>query len=207
MSTKNAKTTRRCFLGKAAALISAPYFIPAKVLGADGGVSPSNRIYMGGIGIGGRGGSDLGALMAEREVHFIANCDVRKAQREKIKGEIDAKNRNQDCKSYIDFRELLARSDIDAVLIATSDRWHAPLATLAMKAGKDVYSEKPCSFSIAQSQALRAAARGRRVVRQRAEIGLVRKGKAVKVELRVTCQPFAYGRGSFILLILEGLNS
>jgi predicted dehydrogenase len=160
MSTQNAKTTRRSFLRhSAAAIIGAPYFIPAKVLGADGGVSPSNRIYMGGIGIGGRGGGDLHALMAESEVQFIANCDVRRERREKVKGEIDGKNGNKDCKSYIDFRELLARTDIDAVLIATSDRWHAVLATMAMKAGKDVYSEKPASFSIAQSQALRAAAR------------------------------------------------
>lgn len=159
MSTKTTRTTRRAFLKGAAALIGAPYFIPSTVLGAEGGVSPSNRIYMGGIGIGSRGGSDLGALMAEPEVQFIANCDVRKERREAIKTTIDGKNRNKDCKSYVDFRELLARPDIDAVLIATSDRWHAALATMAMRAGKDVYSEKPASFSIAQSQALRAAAR------------------------------------------------
>jgi hypothetical protein len=159
MSTKSRKATRRTFLKGAAAAIGVPYFIPSTVLGADGGVSPSNRIYMGGIGVGSRGGSDLGALMAETGVQFIANCDVRKDRREGVKATIDAKNKNKDCQSYIDFRELLARKDIDAVLIATSDRWHAALSTMAMKAGKDVYSEKPAAFSIAQCQALRAAAR------------------------------------------------
>ena len=82
---------------------------------------------MGGIGIGGRGSADLGhGILPEKDVQFVAVCDVRKDRREAVKRMVDAKYGNQDCATYIDIREFLAtRTDIDAVLIATSDRWHA----------------------------------------------------------------------------------
>ena len=92
--------------------------------------------------------------MREPDTQFIANCDVRADRRNSVKTVIDQHYGSKDCVSYRDFRELLARKDIDAVLIATSDRWHAMLGSYAMKAGKDVYCEKPCSMDIGQSRGL-----------------------------------------------------
>ena len=154
---------RRQFLKRAAwagGAVAAPFIVPASALGRDGAVAPSERIVMGGIGIGGRGTSDLQVTMGERDVQFVAVCDVRKDRREAVKKMVDDKYGNADCKTYIDLREFLAtRPDIDAVLIATSDRWHATASVLAMRAGKDVYCEKPGSMTIAQGQAVVQAAR------------------------------------------------
>ncbi|HEY3323534.1 MAG TPA: Gfo/Idh/MocA family oxidoreductase [Planctomycetota bacterium] len=152
-------TTRRGFLTGAIAAATAPYFIPAKALGADGNVAPSERIVMGGIGIGGRGTGDLGNLIHFADCQFVAVADTRKDNRDRVTNMINQKNGNKDCASLIDFRELLARTDIDAVLIAISDRWHTPMSVFAMRAGKDVYCEKPCSFSIAEGRVLADTAR------------------------------------------------
>ena len=115
---------------------------------------PSERIVLGGIGIGHRGTYDLGCFLEEPDVQFVAICDVKAERRAAIKKKADDKYGNQDCATYRDLRELLARSDIDAVLIATGPNWHATAAILAANAGKDVYCEKPCTKNIAQSLAL-----------------------------------------------------
>ena len=162
MSEKAAHLNRRRFLKtavQAGALLAAPYVIPGAVLGKDGGVLPSERITLGGIGIGNRGGYDLGCFLQEPDVRFLAICDVKAARREAVKKMADSKYGNQDCAMYRDFRELLARPDIDAVLIATGPNWHATAAIAAAKAGKDVYCEKPCSKNIAQSLELAATFR------------------------------------------------
>jgi hypothetical protein len=162
MSEKAAHLNRRRFLKtvvQAGALLAAPYVIPGAVLGKDGGVLPSERITLGGIGIGNRGGYDLGCFLQEPDVRFMAICDVKAARREAVKKMADSKYGNQDCAMYRDFRELLARPDIDAVLIATGPNWHATAAIAAAKAGKDVYCEKPCTKNIAQSLELAATFR------------------------------------------------
>jgi hypothetical protein len=148
---------RRRFLKtavQAGALLVAPQVIPIGVLGKDGSVPPSERIVLGGIGIGNRGTYVLGCFLQEPDVQFVAVCDVRANRREAVKKMVDAKYGNQDCAMYIDMRDLLARSDLDAVLIATGPNWHATASILAAKAGKDVYCEKPCTKNIAQSLAL-----------------------------------------------------
>src|SRR5512137_428024 len=148
---------RRSFLKTAAqvgALLMAPQVVRGAVLGRDGGVAPSDRIVLGGIGIGGRGTYDLGCFLEEPDVQFVAVCDVKAARREAIKKKADTKYNNHDCATYRDMRELLARSDIDAVLIATGPNWHVTATILAANAGKDVYCEKPCTKNIAQSLAL-----------------------------------------------------
>ena len=106
---------------------------------------------MGGIGIGHRGTYDLGCFLEQPDVRFVAVADVKAARREAVKKMVDAKYGNRDCATYRDLRELLARQDIDAVLIATGPNWHATAAMLAANAGKDVYCEKPCTKNIAQS--------------------------------------------------------
>ncbi|MHC4503677.1 MAG: Gfo/Idh/MocA family protein, partial [Planctomycetota bacterium] len=135
---------RRRFLKGAAtaagAAVAFPAIAPSRVLGAE---SPSNTIVMGTIGIGGRGRYDMGAFMGNGDVRMVAVCDVQGGRRKGAKNSVDRKYRNHDCKAYIDPRELLARKDIDAVLIATGDNNHSMMAILAARAGKDMYCEKP----------------------------------------------------------------
>jgi hypothetical protein len=152
--------SRREFLKRSAAVAAAPYLVSAAALGRDGKVAPSEKIIMAGIGIGNRGSHDLNWMIPEPDVQFVAICDAKKAQRQAVKNIIDTRYGNTDCKMYSDIREFLAlRTDVDAVLIATGDRWHALAATLAMRAGKDVYSEKPSSMTIAEGQGVVEAAR------------------------------------------------
>src|ERR1051325_4877761 len=153
--------TRRDFL-RATALttLAAPTLIPGSALGLNGAVPPSERIVLGGMGVGGRGTGVLNWMLPEKDVQFVAICDAKKAQRVAIKRLVDDKYGNHDCKTYCDMREfLLSGTDIDALLIATGDRWHATASVMAMRAGKDVYSEKPSSMSIAEGQGVVATAR------------------------------------------------
>lgn len=162
-SLSNTSLTRRQFLQRASlagVAVAVPCLIPGSALGLNGAVPPSERIVFGGIGIGGRGTGVLRWMLPERDVHFVAVCDAKKAAREAVKRVADNHYGNQNCKTYGDIREFLAlRTDIDAVLIATGDRWHATASVLAMRAGKDVYSEKPSSMTIAEGQAVVATAR------------------------------------------------
>ena len=160
----NRRMSRRGLLrrvgGCAAAAVAAPWIVPASALGRGGAVPPSERILLGGIGINNRGTSVLRWLMHEKDVHFVAICDVRKDRRQAVKQMADQHNGSSDCATYVDLREFLAeRTDIDAVLIATGERWHALASILAMRAGKDVYSEKPGSMTIAEGRAVVETAR------------------------------------------------
>ena len=137
------------------AAFAMPTIIPSSALGLGGIVAPSERIRLGGIGVRNRGGKVLGAMLEQPDVEFVAIADVRADSREKVKKMADAKNGNDRCDTYIDMHELLDRDDIDAVLIATGDRWHAPAAINAIQAGKDVYCEKPCGITIELCQKLR----------------------------------------------------
>src|SRR4029079_7724980 len=123
MSKKPNQLHRRRFLktavSTAGACVMAPTIIPSSALGRDGAVPPSERIVLGGIGIGNRGTYDLSCFLEQKDVQFVAVCDVKKNRRDAVKQDADNRYKNQDCKTYRDFRELLARSDIDAVLIAT----------------------------------------------------------------------------------------
>ena len=157
MAERSGHLNRRGFLKaavQAGAMLAAPYVIPSAVLGKDGDVVPSERITLGGIGIGNRGGYDLGCFLQEPDVRFKAICDVKEARRQAVKKMADSKYGNQDCAMFRDYHDLLARPDIDAVLIATGPNWHATMSIAAAKAGKDVYCEKPCTKNIVQSLAL-----------------------------------------------------
>jgi len=155
--------SRRTFLKRAGAVaggaVAAPYFIPARALGRDGAVAPSERIVLGAIGIGNRGSYVLGCFLPEPGVQFVAIAEVKEERRLAVKKKADDLYGNKDCAMYRDCRELLARPDIDAVLIATGPNWHAAAATLAANAGKDVYCEKPCTKNIVESLALAATFR------------------------------------------------
>ncbi len=150
----DSRVTRRAFLRGTGALVAAPYVITSSALGAEGRPAASNRITMGTIGLGGRGSHDMAALLSNDDVQMVAVCDVVRAKRKRGKATVDAKYGNQDCATYGDLRELLARADIDAVLIATGDNWHSMAAILAARAGKDMYCEKPMSVALAEGRAL-----------------------------------------------------
>ena len=162
MSKRVRRLNRRGFLKTAAqagAMLAVPQIVRATALGKDGAVAPSDRITLGAIGIGGRGSYDLGCILWEPDVRCVAVCDARGQRREAAKKRVDGKYGNKDCATYIDYRELLARQDIDALLIATGPNWHATMSILAAKSGKDVYCEKPCTKNIAQSLELAATFR------------------------------------------------
>ncbi len=155
MKTKKSGLTRRKFLAAAA---GAPLVVRAATLGRGGATPPSERLVLAAIGIGGRGSYDVGVALHERDVQFVAVCDVQRERRERAKATVDERNGNKACAAYVDFREVLARPDVDAIIMAPGDRWHTPMAVLAMRAGKDVFSEKPSTMSIAEGQTLVATA-------------------------------------------------
>jgi hypothetical protein len=159
------KITRRTFLRRTAAIAAVPYIVPASALGLNGAVPASERIVLGGIGIRNRGSHDLRWMLPEPDVQFVAVCDAQKSSREAVKQMVDTRYGNKDCATYREIREFLSlRTDIDAVLIATGDRWHALASILAMRAGKDVYSEKPSCMTIAEGRAVvETAKRYRRI--------------------------------------------
>jgi predicted dehydrogenase len=145
---------RRSFLRTAASATAVASLVPAHVLGRNGATAPSEKLTLGVIGIGPRCTYDLSAILPMEDVRCVAVADVQASRRDAGKKLIDERYGNSDCATYRDLRELLDRKDIDTVLIATGDRWHAAASILAAKAGKDVYSEKPCGITIAACQEL-----------------------------------------------------
>ncbi|MHC4178526.1 MAG: Gfo/Idh/MocA family protein [Planctomycetota bacterium] len=152
----NGKISRRRFLGSAGAAVAVPYAITSTALGGQSRPPASQRIVMGSIGIGGRsiGQQVLHNFLAEPEVQMVAVCDVQSDRRERGQAVVNGTYGNKDCAAYRDLRDLLARKDIDAVFIATGDRWHALASAMAARAGKDVYCEKPMSLTIAEGRAV-----------------------------------------------------
>lgn len=163
------RVTRREFLAKAAAgsaIAAGPWIMPGWARGLDGKVAPSNRINLGLIGHGCMGRVHLRRLLDLPEVQVLALCDVDKSRCEegiRLVEEAYARNKAsgvyRGCAALNDYREMLARPDIDAVLIATPDHWHTLASIDAAKAGKDVYCEKPVSLTIDEGRQLVAAVR------------------------------------------------
>jgi predicted dehydrogenase len=147
---------RRRFIAQTTSLTAAtviPYFCSAPLV-AQGAVPASDKLTLGVIGIGPRCTYDLKSILAFDDVQCVAIADVQQTRRQAGKQLVDNHYGNSDCQLYSDFRQLLERDDIDTVLIATGDRWHATAAILAAQAGKDVYCEKPCGITIADCQAI-----------------------------------------------------
>jgi predicted dehydrogenase len=142
----------KCGAG-AAALLGLSCGAPA-LWGAQRKTLPSKRITMGAIGVGGQGTHNLKSFLTFEDVQVLAVCDVDTNRREGAKNLVDTAYGNKDCTAYRDFWEILARDDIDTVLIATPDHWHAILSIEAAKAGKDIYCEKPISLTVAEGRAV-----------------------------------------------------
>lgn len=165
---------RRTFLQRCGLAIGAglaiPNLIPISALGRGGFISPSERVTMGFIGVGGQGGGHLlggawtylaGGYTARKDVQVLAVCDVWRERRERAQQGVNrhysqtrAQGSYQSCEAYTDFRQVLARPDIDAVLIATPAHWHAIMAIMAAQAGKDIYCEKPTAVTVREAQAV-----------------------------------------------------
>jgi len=171
----NHTIARRTFLKNAASVAGAvaafPYIVPSSALGGAGGVAPSNRVVMGCIGTGNQGTNDMNDFLQDKRVQIVAVCDVNRESagywdnriggREPAKrivtehyARTSAPGTYKGCRAYEDFRDLLARDDIDAVLIALPDHWHSIAVIEASKAGKDIYGEKPLSLTIAEGRAM-----------------------------------------------------
>jgi len=149
MKPRPTHPTRREFLKRAGIVCAAPYVVPLSALGAGDRRAASRRITTALVGSGSRGQQ----IMAGGD-QVVAVCDVDAKHREAAKAKIDAMSGSQDCAAYGDFRDVLARDDIDAVVVATPDHWHVPIAIAAVKAGKAVYVEKPLTLTIREGRIL-----------------------------------------------------
>ncbi len=130
--------TRRTFLKTAALALSLPTIIPASALGKNGTVAPSNRIVLGAVGIGPRGRQVLGCFLQQPDVQFVAIADAQADRAEIVRRIAMKKFGYDDCYKTSEMREIFERKDIDTVLTATGDHWHALVSILAAKAGSDV---------------------------------------------------------------------
>ncbi len=151
MTQRSNRLTRRTFFGTSAAM-AAPFFVPGTALGR-GRTAPSERITVGVIGTGKMySGFHTNTLLGFDDVQIVAVCDVDTNRRTLAKNKIDAKYGGKSCDAYSDFRKVVERDDVDAVLIATPDHWHAIPVVEACKAGKDVYCEKPLTLTIGEAK-------------------------------------------------------
>ena len=167
------RTSRRQFLQRGVAALAAavtPTIIPASALGRNGFIAPSERIAMGFIGLGTQGGGHLvggawtyltGGFLGRDTVQVLAVCDIVRSKREAYQARVNTYYAEKfglagyvACQAYNDFREVIARPDIDAVLIATPVHWHALMSVMAATAGKDVYCEKPVCLTIHEGRAM-----------------------------------------------------
>ncbi|MHC4694599.1 MAG: Gfo/Idh/MocA family protein, partial [Planctomycetota bacterium] len=145
---ERAAITRRRFMrraaGAAAGALAFPYVVASSALGKTGGVAASNRITLGFIGVGSHGiGMNLRTFLGNDDAQAVAVCDVDINNLKKARDIVNQKYGNNDCATYKDFRDVIARDDIDAVMISTPDHWHVPISLAALRAGKDVECEKP----------------------------------------------------------------
>jgi predicted dehydrogenase len=145
---------RRAFLKGGIAAVAVPYFVPASALGKGNRPAPSNRLTMGLIGLGSMGMRHVKGFLQEEDCQIVAVCDVDALRRRDATKEINAHYGCDGCAQYNDFRELLARADIDTLCISVPDHWHASLALAGIRAGKDIYGEKPFARFIKEGRAL-----------------------------------------------------
>jgi predicted dehydrogenase len=197
--TKTHRFSRRTFLKSTATLTAtAPFLLPSQVWAAE--VKPADRLTLGFIGTGTQGRGLMGGFLGRKDTQTLAVCDVDTTRREHAKKTVTDHYAKQadagsykGCAAYNDFRELLARKDIDAVVIATPDHWHALIGVAAAAAGKDIYCEKPLTQTVREARALVDAVRRHQRVFQtgsmqrssrefRTACELVRNGRIGKVQ-------------------------
>ena len=199
--------SRRTFLKRAAASLAIPYIISSSALGKDGQEAPSNRITIASIGVGGMGTGNMHSFLSKNEAQVLAVCDVDRSHLEDAAKIVNDRYGNNDCATYKDFREVIARDDIDAVSVAVPDQWHSIMAVTAARAGKDIYGEKPLAHSIAEGRAIVDAVERYGVIWQtgswqrsvanfRTACELVRNGRIGEVKNVTVRLPYGYGTSS-----------
>jgi predicted dehydrogenase len=156
--------SRRRFLAATSLAVAAPTIVPASVLGREGATSPSERVTLGVVGWGMQGPGNTHEFLQLKDCHVVAACDLDKNHLKSAVDRVNQQYSNQDCKAYHDYRELMARKDIDAVMLAVPDTWHALVAVEAANNNKDIYGEKPLARTIAEQQAIvRAVQKNKRI--------------------------------------------
>jgi predicted dehydrogenase len=206
--SKPTSLSRRAFLRatrNAALALAAPTILPSAVWAAAKG--PKDKITLGFIGMGKQNRGLLNGFLHSPETQVLAVCEVDTRRREHARQLVDdfyAKNRRagsyRSCEAYTDFRDLLARKDIDAVVIATPDHWHALQVIAAADAGKDIYCEKPLSLTIAEARAMvRAVRRNQRVF----QTGSMQRSSQ---EFRRACELVRNGRIGKVQTVIVGVG-
>jgi len=153
-SSSVSKVSRRQFIALAGAAAAMPMIVPSSVFGQGDKPAPSDRITLGVVGWGWQGPNDAKAFMALKDCQVVAICDLDKQHLAAGITEVNTFYGTSDCKGYHDYKEMIARPDIDAILMAAPDHWHALVSTEAVRNKKDVYGEKPLARTIAEQQAL-----------------------------------------------------
>lgn len=212
MKSKSAPSgfSRRQFIATTALALAAPTILPSRGFGQEKRPAPSNRITMGIVGAGWQGTSNMGAFLGHKDCQVVAISDLDKNHLANGVNEVNKRYGNQDCKAYHDYRELMARKDIDTVMLAVPDHWHELVAVEAARQGKDIYGEKPLARTIAEQQAMVKAVekhhriwqtgswqRSERNFHYGAEIvrnGLIGKIKRVEVGLPAGHSDFAHNK-------------
>ena len=205
--------SRRHFLAATGVALAAPTIIPASALGQGGKAAPSERVRLGVVGWGMQGPSNTDAFLRLKDCQVVAACDLDKNHLDQALNKINGHYQNKDCKSYHDYRQMMASPDIDAVMLAVPDNWHALVSTEAARNKKDIYGEKPLARTIAEQQAIVKAVQDNKIIwqtgswqrsqrpfRQAAEIvrnGLIGKITHVEVGLPSGHHDFA-GTGKFM---------
>jgi predicted dehydrogenase len=154
MPSSNSTISRRRFLTTSGAAVVLPTLIPSSVLGRADQPAPSNRVTLGVVGCGGMGNGNTDGFLHHNKCQVVAACDVDRNHLDAMVKKVNEHYKNQDCKGYRDFRELMARTDIDAVMLALPDHWHSIIAVEAARHKKDIYGEKPLARTIAEQQAI-----------------------------------------------------
>ncbi len=193
---------RRQFLRRttaAAGAVAFPYIIPASALGADGHVAPSNRIVMGCLGMGGQGTGDMRGFLGFKEVQVVAVCDVDRNHRKAARQIVNRRYGDGGCTDYNDFRDLLARDDLDALSIALPDHWHAIPSIAGARKGLDIYAEKPLARTIPEGRAMVDAVRRYGIVWQ---VGCQQRSSS---HFRFACELVRNGRIGTVPVVKVGL--
>ncbi len=163
---KKGSLNRRQFLKTASVAAAAPFVLQGYAGAQARKTRPNNRINLGVVGWGMQGPNNTKSFLYEDDCQVVAACDLDK---DHLQGALDTVNdhyQNKDCKAYRDFHELLAREDIDAVMLAVPDQWHALVSTEAARRGKDIYGEKPLAKTISEQQAIVRAVQANKIIWQ-----------------------------------------
>lgn len=195
------RMSRRAFVSGTAAAVAAPLVIPRHVLGDENNAPANEKIVLGCVGLGKMlYGSHLPHFVKMPEVKVAAVSDVDTTRREAGKKRVDDQYGSSDCSAYADYREILARSDIDAVACATPDHWHAMVILDTVKAGKDMYCEKPLTNNLAEAKAVMDAVNASKIIFQ---VGSQQRSDR---EFRYACELVRNGRIGKVKQIVVGVG-